>query len=537
MAEKIDVDKLKNDAFMAIDALFGDEDETETASLDQNSDQPGDFDPLEEYILALDWEYSDKDITAFINQLDTISEKYTDRYSQALAKLIKSIANYLYKAKDKAFPETLNIMAHVVKSLVKVNTSKLDKIAAKAEVSAAYRKVSALKRKIEQYNAEFGFQQTDASPETGSSAGSEETEPREAEPEETGIQETQDIEVVSSPEPVQPEQEEDADTDMEEFVSSLSEPVAEPEPDPFADTSETWIDSETKKPFDAYPDMDQKHILDKLAEFENRIEYLEHQNKQLKQIIAQGYNNSESTLESSDLTFEEPEDESSELEFETPAPEVESLTADDIQYEDEFSWEVDAPEEEIIEGETIIDDGDLMEEPDDTPLFSPEEAFPSSETEEEPEFPETEKEEYVEYVRFFQMNDQTVALPNNYINNVYKLPSKLSKTIHETESVTLGDLASISRKLSKNMKGSLQGMPSKELKTLTADVLLLTGEETKYNFGVLCSCDETYVMIPVSDQSKSNLTLITEIEKSDNEYSQYSAEVEGIGTTPLIFPC
>ena len=531
MAEKIDVDKLKNDAFMAIDALFGDEDENEAGFLSQDSDQPGDFDPLEEAILALDWEYSDKDIAAFINQLDTISGKYTDRYSQTLIKLIKSIANYLYKAKEKAFPETLNIMAHVVKSLVKVNTSSLDKIAAKAEVSAAYRKVSALKKKIEQYNAEFGFQQKEEKSEKVRPTDSE--EPQEEGFEETEIEEADDIEVVSSPEPFDSTQENDSDTDMEEFVSSLSEPATESEPDPFTEVSDPVTEPEQESSFAASPDMDHKHILNKLGEFENRIKYLESQNRQLKQIIAQGYNNnSERNFDMSESAFEEPADEVSQIDFEAPDSDVESLTEDDIQYEDQISW---SPED--IEDESVIGNEDLMQEPDDTPVFSQEESFPSSIGEDDFAFHEPEKEEYVEYVRFFQVNGQTVALPNSYINNVYKLPSRLTKTIHETQSVTLSDFASLSQKLTKNMKGSLQGMPSKELKTLSADVHLLSGESTKYNFGVLCSCDDTYVIIPVSDQSKSNLTLVTEIEKTENDFSEYCAEVEGIGRTPLIFPC
>lgn len=533
MAEKVDVDKLKSEAFTAIDALFGDEDKNAGSSITRDSDEPGDFDALEEYILALDWEYSDKVILGFMDELETISGKYTDWYSQALVKLIKSTANYIYKAKEKAFPETLNIMAHVIKSLVKVNTSNLDKIAAKAEVSAAYRKITALKKKIEQYNTEFGYQQDGEPPEKVAGTSSENLAPEKPEPEKTDIQKTQDIEAISSVGPFDSEPDEASDTDMEEFVSNISEPAAKPEPDPFTDGPEPVTEPEEEEFLDADPDAYQKHILDKLAEFESRIDYLEEQNKQLKQIITEGYDNSETAFDRSDSTFEKPADQNSELESDTPASEVELITEDDVQYEDEFAWDLD-----VTEDESGISEENLMKEPpDDMPLFSEEEALPSSIGEEVPEFSEPEKEEYVEYVRFFQVNGQTVALPNNLINNVYKLPSKLSKTIHESPNVTLGDFASFSRKLSKNMKGSLQEMPSKELKTLTANVYLLTGKETKYNYGVLCSCDDTYVMIPVSDQSKSTLTLITEIEKSENEYSKYCVQVDDIGTTPLIFPC
>ena len=542
MAEKIDVDKLKNEAFTAIDALFGDEDESETVSAVKDSDQPGDFDTLEEYILALDWEYTDKDITAFISQLETISGKYTDRYSQALVKLIKSIASYLYKAKGKAFPETLNVLAHVVKSLVKINTSNLDKIAAKAEVSAAYRKVATLKKKIEQYNSDFGYQQAGEPPEKPASTG-----PKEPESEDF-VPETQDVEVVSSPDTFDFQQDEDTKIQVQEVETKPSEPVEEPVSDLFSnepepgnepeEKSEPVTEADLEEPRKVAPDMDQKEILDRLAEFESRINYLEKQNKLLRQIVTQGYRSSENNFEESGPDFEEPSDQDSELESVTPASEIESITEDDIQYEDEFSWDLDITEDETGIGEEDIEE-DLMKEPDETPFFTEEESFPSSSSTEEDAlvFSEPEKEEYVEYVRFFQVNGRTVALPNSYINNVYKIPGKLKKTIQEETSVTLGDFASLSRKLSKNMKGGLQGMPTKQLKSLVATVHLLTQENTKYNYGVLCSCDDTYVMIPVSDHSKSGMTLITEIEKSENEYSQYCTQVADIGTTPVIFPC
>ncbi len=87
------------------------------------------------------------------------------------------------------------------------------------------------------------------------------------------------------------------------------------------------------------------------------------------------------------------------------------------------------------------------------------------------------------------------------------------------------------------MKGGLQEMSSKELKNLEAEIQILTGEDTKYNYGVLCSCEDTRIIVPVSDQHGSRLTLITELAKIGNEYSDYTAEVEGVGNTPLIFPC
>ncbi|MFO7752986.1 MAG: hypothetical protein R6V41_07695 [Desulfobacteraceae bacterium] len=541
MAEKIDVDKLKNDAFMAIDALFGDEDDSGDSSSATDSEQAGDFDPLEEYMLALDWEYSDKDITAFTNHLDTIAAKYSDRYSQALIKLIKSITNYLYKAKDKAFPETLNVMAHLVKSLVKVNTANLDKIAAKAEVSAAYRKVSSLQKKIQDYNNEFGFRRTGEFAQEQSQTDIKEAEPQQAD-EDIEHSKEEDIEIISSPQPIEAEEKEDEEEyqdadeytdELEDFASDLSEPddsdfALEPVTD-----AEPAMEKELEE--DRYEEtgIRENHIIARLEDCEKRIAFLEQQNSRLRRIISEDYHHKDNTFEPQGSSFEEPAPAESEsaLDFGTPGTDVEPLTAEDIQYEDKIDWETSNDEDFT---------GDLGEEtPDEIPLFTEEESFPSSMGEaDEPEaFDEIEKEDYVEYVRFFKINGQTVAIPNSYINNVYKLPAGVAKHIHEKKSLTLGDLASFSQKLSKNMKGGLQEMSSKELKNLEAEIQILTGEDTKYNYGVLCSCEDTRIIVPVSDQHGSRLTLITELAKIGNEYSDYTAEVEGVGNTPLIFPC
>ncbi len=87
------------------------------------------------------------------------------------------------------------------------------------------------------------------------------------------------------------------------------------------------------------------------------------------------------------------------------------------------------------------------------------------------------------------------------------------------------------------MKGALQDMSNAELKEITAKVKLLNGDVAKYNYGVLCSCDNTYVIVPISDKHKSKLTLATSMEKIENQFSEYSIEVGELGTIPLVIPC
>ncbi|MBF0468648.1 MAG: hypothetical protein HQK61_07160 [Desulfamplus sp.] len=57
MTEEIDVKKLTNDAFMAIDALFTDEDDIFS---EEDEKKPDNFDLIQEYMLAIEWECSEK---------------------------------------------------------------------------------------------------------------------------------------------------------------------------------------------------------------------------------------------------------------------------------------------------------------------------------------------------------------------------------------------------------------------------------------------------------------------------------------------
>ncbi|RLC25630.1 MAG: hypothetical protein DRH93_01255 [Deltaproteobacteria bacterium] len=155
MTDKINVDKLKNDAFEAIDALFSEEDE-DTSLKEQTLGKTrllsDEFEMLKEYTLALDWEYSDKELERFKRHLDKIALKHPDKYNQSLVKMLKSIIIYLQKAREKAFPQTLNVMSSVIDSLKIINKKNFDKAQIKFEVSSAYKEIVKLKEKILEYN-------------------------------------------------------------------------------------------------------------------------------------------------------------------------------------------------------------------------------------------------------------------------------------------------------------------------------------------------------------------------------------------------
>jgi hypothetical protein len=158
MADSIDVDKLKNDAFEAIDALFSEGDEDTSfgeQSLEETGQAPDEFARLAEYTLALDWEYSEKELNRLSRHLDKITLKNPANYNQSLVKMIKSIINYLQKAKDKAFPQTLNVMASIIDALKDVNTKDFDEAGIKLQLNSTYDKFVSLKEEISKYNKKF----------------------------------------------------------------------------------------------------------------------------------------------------------------------------------------------------------------------------------------------------------------------------------------------------------------------------------------------------------------------------------------------
>lgn len=155
MTDKINVDKLKNDAFEAIDALFSEEDE-DTSLKEQTLGKTrllsDEFEMLKEYTLALDWEYSDKELNRLTRHLDKITLKHPDKHNRSLVKIIKSIINYLQKAREKAYPQTLNVMASVINVLKNINTKDFNESEIKLKLNSTYNQVVSLKKEIAKYN-------------------------------------------------------------------------------------------------------------------------------------------------------------------------------------------------------------------------------------------------------------------------------------------------------------------------------------------------------------------------------------------------
>lgn len=530
MADTIDVDKLKNDAFSAIDALFSDDEDTlmddeisEELSddiLDESVAPEGDFDMLEEYTLALDWEYSDKEINRFLEQLEKIAAEKTDNYNQALIKMLKSIVNYLCQAQSMAYPETLNVMTYVLQTLKTINKSDFDQSLVKDEVTSAYQEVTDLQKKIAEYNLEIKKNRDD--------------EPEE-QPGQNVSEQAQEVQAVKEekiiPEEVTVEEEVAADT-AEEFQPERVLASVDEKEDIEQQTADEIeishvIDPESVSP-EPLPDMKvDPEIMQKLEKYEERFKNLEEQNYKLRQMVIALQESFDSEVSQTLLSED------------TPPIGNEAISTFDFGNES-----VDEDDAVLVDLKDILIDSKAAEE-DDLDLFETQYEIEANDDTlfraQAPQFPEsaavrTDKKNFVEYVRFFKLGDQILAFPEAYINNVYKIPPKLKKNIQNLDSITLGDFSSMLQSLSRNMKGDLQGMSNKELKELNVEINLLSSETVDYNFAVLCTKDDISVIVPISKKYKSKLSLVTGMEKAENAFSNYSVEVEGIGLLPLIMP-
>ena len=150
MAGTVNVDKLKNDAFSAIDALFTDEGFTADGPEEQK-EEGSPFARLEEYILALDWECTSKDIRGAMHIVDELLSSTEDKNTLTLLKILKNILVYLSRAGSNAHPETLGIAGEVVSGLTRIS-SKNDPRAEAKETRQLYERFKVLKQKISEYN-------------------------------------------------------------------------------------------------------------------------------------------------------------------------------------------------------------------------------------------------------------------------------------------------------------------------------------------------------------------------------------------------
>ncbi|MBF0573494.1 MAG: hypothetical protein HQK69_07015 [Desulfamplus sp.] len=647
MTEDIDIKKLTNDAFMAIDALFTDDDSDIFS--EEKDKEPDDFDLIQEYMLAIEWECSDKNIKKFGDFLNKLTPKYSGKHNQDILKMLLSIVKYLEKAKDKALPETHQVMEFIVKTFKHINQHGIDEAAVKQEKNNAYNKVLDLKSKIAKVKAgtsysqevdgavesqQSGEQRANLQSKTNSSIRSVTnqhsstipTEPIENSPiivslltrldfcenrlsaidaQNTKLQQQiydltnlnkqlndqiNDIKLKFS----------DQINDLSQIINSLS-----------VSTNSLIQSSNLITDFDDNIDTDNPsfaNIDDDLKQYEevsfdgldfddmdsdiNQQPYSGETNKskekssiELNEVGLDEIDIGDIGLEETEfdnVVKEEKEDSRLEIDFDklntdsmsvdsiednifesdefNEIEDFENITSDDIEYDEitedlieysednikspnvavdhldfdfkaKESIELEKEKEPKEESEEIKNSGsdDSKNEQTKDNTLDGDELFESKEI-----INSDLLKEIPHFVRCFKIEKQPIALPDDKIYNIYKIPSKLTKSINQMPILSLGEFSSLFQNLSKNMKGHLKDVSNSTLKKMNVDLHLLTDKSVQYKMAVLCSVEDKVSIIPVTDIYDNMNHPMTDIKNGHNEFSEYNVNIVDIGLIPFV---
>ncbi|MFP4168163.1 MAG: hypothetical protein ACLFSY_04855 [Desulfonatronovibrionaceae bacterium] len=434
-AGTVNVDKLKSDAFSAIDALFSDE---QSSPDPQEENESPSFARLEEYILALDWECTDKDIRELLELVNGLQSSTEDKNTLTLLKILKNTLTYLSRAGSNAHPETLRTAAEVVSGLNRVY-NKDDPRAAAQETRRLYNQFKELKQKISEYNQKLRTSSTPSfTPEKEAAGKVQATKP--------------EVEEKVPPRPAE----------------------------------------ETRPPA---PEVTDSELKGELKLIRKELEHLQKRQSRLEDLVHRMFSG-ESASAGSASEDSRPAEEENEESFDFLSADIDLGTREEAE-EEEVVPE-NAAEEEHKEGDSL---------------------------------------ESVAYVQVFTLGSDLIAMPSEYINNTFKLSGKLKKKVHSQSSIPLKELASLFRKLSSNMKGSLRGTPERKLRKINASVQHIDPGLKDPKNAVLCTCPGGPVLFPVTAPHSGNLFLVTEMQREPNNYSEYAVQIESLGTVPVYIPC
>lgn len=546
------------------------------------------FETLKEDLLTIDWEYSDERINSFLANLDELLNIHTDKYSQALLKMIRSVIRYLDKAREKAYPETMVVLPGIIKILQEIHSDNPNTATIPSKVKGSYQELLALRNSIAQYNQ---YVRKEGKPEPQKApADKQETRGSGISPDVLSVIKNLEQRLIRL---------EDENKDLRSAIASLEQktiqsaaPVAalnldETHPEPSKDMEEPsfsiFEQEEPNNPL-ASPDSSPAPVVpltDDTPEDEppissliedisaDEITFEEPEKINLSDI---SFDQTEKTEPAQEISFDQspamdsdsinlditPDDtegepetlQAGDIEYE----EVETLGAGDIQYgdsPDEISFETADVTQEVTE--EFEYQPEVLDEPQEEPSIAFEEVPAASKSlasqDDDIEYktdidesipPIEELDDEKNHVQCCMLDDEIIAFPEKIINNVYKLPFKLSRGIYDEQIIPLKKLSSgLFSRLSKNMKGSLTKKSNSELKKMSARVKLLKEDTVDYSYALLCSCEgqDDLILIPVSDNLDNTVEEVIEFKELDNSFSETVVNIEDLGTIPLIDPC
>ncbi|MBF0303235.1 MAG: hypothetical protein HQK73_09355 [Desulfamplus sp.] len=620
MTEDIDIKKLTDDAFMAIDALFTDEDDDIFS--EEKDSKPDDFDLIQEYMLAIEWECSDKNIKKFIDLLNRITPQYSGKHNQDILKMLMSIVRYLEKSKDKALPETHHVMEFIVKTFKNINQHGMDEASIKQEKNNAYSKVLDLKSKIAKNKVETLQSVGETVQEQTELAQSaipvpmaqqisdpiessktilsiltrlELCENRIASLDTQNTKLQQQVYDLTNLNNQTSEQLNHKINDLElKFADQITElsqitysippeslkTSSEVKPDPSfsdkdltdddlrqyddisfdgidfeeisTDTEKTQQASEIKTDINEAAldeidigeiglgeiDIDNNGQSEQPSRLEIDFEQLNPADSTEVTPDADTDVNIDNTI-FDDLILKE---ESMVEEITLEDVEYEEITLDAIEYDDNISSETFNNDNPLPEFDENIEDQDVKtSKPDvkdenkqhpsvDRDLFDTASVTASVDTIQGT----GNSNDVPKYVRCFKIENQPIALPDDKIYNIYKIPSKLTESINQMSSVSLGEFSSLFQSLSRNMKGHLKDVSSTVLKKMDVDVHLLTIQKVQYKIAILCSFNNKVSIIPVTDICDNRNHPTTGIKEGHNNFSDYNVNIVDMGLVPFV---
>jgi len=419
--KELDLKKIEQAAFSAIDELF--------------SETPSEIDPrisqLEESILSLDWEFSDKDLSNLRKTIEELKGAYADKFNNILLAMMGSITKFLAISKELAPSDTINILGKIAKTFKEINTTALSEREKRQKVRKVYTLFIQLRDKIP--SIKKAVQAEEEKP----------PKPPEVVPEEVVPTETREI----KPE-VQPETP----------VASAATPV----PEELTNRIETGF-SMLKGLIQSLNDSLESKV-------EQTISPIQHLNAKISDFLKQ--------IEEINARF---------VVMETFKSEFDLLKEKITHLENIFIQQKEAVSERKVESEPIEKKPQIKEAPPQPEL--------KTEIPEESETKELPVSETWPYVLVFSLEEKLIALPLNNIANIYPVSSKKARSLIQRESILLKEFKSFWRKLSKNMKGELKNLKEKDLKNLEVPVLKLSWEQTEdttYNTAVLLQYNGRY---------------------------------------------
>lgn len=136
--KELDFKKIEKEAFLAIDELF--------------SEGPSETDPrilrLEEAILSLDWEFTERDLGSLQKTIEELKTAYEDKLNKILIGMMESVTKFLVISKELAPSDTLAILGKIAKTFREINTTTLSEREKRQKIKKTYTFFIQLRDKI-----------------------------------------------------------------------------------------------------------------------------------------------------------------------------------------------------------------------------------------------------------------------------------------------------------------------------------------------------------------------------------------------------